>query len=268
MIEDPADGAMLDAQFGSRDGNLYKPDGLGADWTQFSPEGFEKKTNERRADFSDVSEAIEALLAPQDDPAAWRAALEDTLDVDRFLRWLAVNTAVENWDAYGVMAHNYYLYGDPSQDGRLVWIPWDNNFALGARPPGMPPGAGPPPGMPRGMPMFGLGATDVLHSQTGDQWPLIQRLMADEVYAARYRQHLDDALDGLMGTEAVAARAREFHALIAPSVVGDDGERPTHTSISSPDAFERAIDGPGGLLEKVELRRTTIRTALDGADNR
>ena len=39
---------------------------------------------------------------------------------------------VENWDAYGVFAHNYYLYGDPGQQGRLRWIPWDHNLALGA----------------------------------------------------------------------------------------------------------------------------------------
>ena len=44
MIEDPDDGAMLDAQFGGRGGNLYKPDGPGADWTSFVAEGFEKKT--------------------------------------------------------------------------------------------------------------------------------------------------------------------------------------------------------------------------------
>jgi len=35
LIEDLADGAMLEAQFGSKDGNLYKPEGFGADWTKF-----------------------------------------------------------------------------------------------------------------------------------------------------------------------------------------------------------------------------------------
>ena len=123
MVEDPADGAMLEAQFGSNEGNLYKPEGPGANWTAFDPEGFDKKTNERAADFSDVERAIRALHAPRDTPQAWRAALEAQFDVDQFLRWLAVNTVIENWDAYGVMAHNYYLYGDPARRGQLRWIP-------------------------------------------------------------------------------------------------------------------------------------------------
>ncbi len=104
MIEDPADGAMLDAQLGGRDGNLYKPDGPGADWTMVDAEGFAKKTNQDQRDFSDIARAIEALQASSDAAAAWRSALEATVDVDLFLRWLAVNTVIDNWDAYGVMA--------------------------------------------------------------------------------------------------------------------------------------------------------------------
>jgi spore coat protein H len=63
LVEDPADPAMLASQFGGASGNLYKPDGPGADWTTFDREGFEKKTNKATADFSDIQAAIEALHA-------------------------------------------------------------------------------------------------------------------------------------------------------------------------------------------------------------
>jgi hypothetical protein len=301
MIEDPADGAMLDAQFGGRGGNLYKPDGPGADWTEFVKEGFPKKSNQKKDDFSDIDAAIAALHAsPGPGSAAWRSALEARFDADLFLRWLAVNTALQNWDVYGTFAHNYYLYGDPGQKGRLRWIPWDHNLALAAGfgglggrggfapggPPlgGLPPG-GPPPGAPfviagRGgappgaaangqnapvpvrVPMMFGGGDDILHSQVGPQWPLISRLMADEVYAARYREHLARALEGLFAPAGAAARMRQLHALIASAVVGDSGERPGHTTISSREAFERSIDGPGGLREVVEGRHEVIRKAL------
>jgi hypothetical protein len=300
MVEDPADGAMLDAQFGSRSGNLYKPEGSGADWSAFDPAGFDKKTNEEAADFSDVRAAIEALHAPQTDPTAWRARLESVFDVDHFLRWLAVNTALLNWDAYGALAHNYYLYGDPAQKGRLRWVPWDHNFSLGgspafgagrggfrgAPPPGAafpppaapfpPPGAGPGGragggiagfavplgrgGFPGGM--FGA-TTDVLHAQVGEEWPLIRRLLADVVYAARYRTHLADALGGRYSIDAAGKRLRELHALIAPWVVGDRGERLTHTTISSPEAFETSIDA---VMTVVRQRHEAIRTALEGVN--
>jgi len=55
---------------------------------------------------------------------------------------------------------------------------------------------------------------------------------------------------------------RQLHALIASSVAGDRGERPSHTTISSAGAFERSIDGPGGLREIVERRHAAIRNAL------
>jgi spore coat protein H len=295
MVEDPADGAMLDAQFGSRSGNLYKPEGAGANWSEFNAAGFNKKTNERAADYTDVRAAIAALHAPQTSAAAWRDGLEAVFDVDHFLRWLAVNTAMQNWDAYGVMAHNYYLYGDPAQKGRLRWVPWDHNFSLGAAPNfgggpggvpgGPPPGAPFPPGVGFGAPrgagpggafpgpigrggfpggMFG-GNTDVLHSQVGEEWPLIRKLLADDVYAARYRVHLEHALGGLYSLEAAHTRLRELHALIAPAVVGADGERPTHTTIGSAEAFENAIDG---VMTVVRQRHEAIREALKGANAR
>ena len=302
MVEDPGDGAMLDAQFGSRAGNLYKPEGAGANWSEFNAAGFNKKSNEKEADYSDVRSAIAALHAPQTNAAAWRQSLEAVFDVDHFLRWLAVNTALLNWDSYGTMAHNYYLYGDPAQKGRLRWIPWDHNFSLGGSPafgaggggrgappfgvafpipPGAGPGAGPGPGgfpgggfpgaafpgagrggFPGGM--FG-GNTDVLHSQVGEEWPLIRRLLADAVYAARYREHLEHALGGLYSLSAAEQRLRALHALVAPAVVGARGERPTHTTIGSPEAFESSIDG---MMTVIRQRHEAMRTALKDANAR
>ena len=110
--------------------------------------------------------------------------------------------------------------------------------------------------------LAGNGSDDILHAGKGSQWPLISRLLADEVYAARYREHLSRALEGLFAPEAAAARIRQLHALIASSVVGERGERPGHTTISSPAAFERSVDGPGGLREVIEKRHAAIRKAL------
>jgi hypothetical protein len=262
MIEDPADGAMLEAQFGDDDGNLYKPEGPGANWGYFDAAGFGKKTNESEADFADVAGAVEALHAPQDDPAAWRAALESRFDVDGFLRWLAVNSLIANWDAYGRMAHNYYLYGDPEDDGRLRWIPWDHNMSFGSGFGGMPaPFAGPPGQMAFRMvggPMS-RGTGDLLHRQVDENWPLIRRILADGVYAERYRLALGEALEGMLAPETFDARVRELHAMVAPFVVGPNGERSTHTTLNSPADFENADDALIGLMT---AQREAARTAL------
>jgi len=278
MVEDPADGAMLDAQLGGRGANLYKPDGPAANWTRFDSRSFEKKTNETANDFSDVTAAIDALHADTADRGAWRARLERVFDVDLFLRWLAVNTAIDNWDAYGAMAHNYYLYGDPRRNDRLRWIPWDHNMSFGAGPgggrgfpgPGFSgrgfPGRGADqvpmsaPGRGRGgPPPFGPVTRDVLHRDAGAAWPLITRLLSDPEYSARYRRFLNDSLGGLLASGAASRRVRELHALITPAVVGSNGELRTHTTISSDAAFR---ESPDTLLKGIVRQQERIRSAL------
>ena len=55
--------------------------------------------------------------------------LEDYLDVDNILKYMAVHSFSVNEDSLsGSMAHNYYLY---EHDGRLNILPWDYNLAFG-----------------------------------------------------------------------------------------------------------------------------------------
>jgi spore coat protein H len=256
-VEDPSDNAFLDSRFGGHDGNLYKPEGAGADWTHFDAAGFAKKTNEDAADWTDVEAALVALQADVTDAAAWRAGLERWLDVQSFLSWLAVNTVVHNWDAYGVGAHNYYLYGDPAAQGWLTWIPWDHNLAM------MEPRAGSAHASgPQGPAAPANAVDEIFHTDAGPAWPLISKLLADEAYAAQYRDNVAAALGGVFETERAVARMRQLHDLISPYLVGPDGERPTHTTISSETAFTDAIDGTRGLAAYVAYRHTRVNEAL------
>ena len=45
------------------------------------------------------------------------------------MKYLAINTRIQNWYTYGRMTHNYFLYNDPDTE-LLTWIPRDNNEAL------------------------------------------------------------------------------------------------------------------------------------------
>ncbi|MEK7704228.1 MAG: CotH kinase family protein [Myxococcota bacterium] len=257
-IEDPSDKGMLDSQLGSHNGNLYKPEGTGADWTVFDQAGFVKKNNEDAADWSDVEAAISALLADQSDAAAWRAGLEPAFDVDAFLRWLAVNTAMQNWDSYGAMAHNYYLYGDPTNGGRLRWIPWDHNLSMMAQGDVMGGADGLDPGGGTEVDAY----TEILHTAAGPNWPLISRALADPTYRQRYRDLLSEVLGGLFEVENAAARMREMHSLIEPHVIGDNGENATHTTISSAEAFTQSVDGEEGLVAHIANRHARVAEAL------
>lgn len=236
----PSDRAFLDTAFQSHTGNLYKPDGHAARWDTFDAASLGKQRPKRDSDVSDARALYDALHADRTDAPRWRRELERRFDVDRFLRWLAVNTAILEWDAYGQMAHNYYLYADPRAESRLTWIHWDHNESLGAR---MMPPPGLAPGGPRGMPdlPFGPRADRPLdHSDVDERWPLIRYLLDDQVYAQRYRAHLRDVLATVFVPSRIEARAREAHAMIASEMTTADERAKLDAALAELIAFVHA----------------------------
>ena len=231
---------MLDDQFGSDDGNLYKASGDGATWAVFDPESFDKKTHKSDDDFGDLERMYEALHASRADPELWRTDLESAFDVDGFLRWLATNTVIQNWDSYGNTPQNYYLYSDPLDDGRVAWIAWDFNESLKSE------------GVL--MPVLSLELDEV-----GDDWPLIRFLMDDTVYRQSYVAHVGEVLDGAFDGEATAQRFSDAHALIYPYVIGEGGENAEY-SFTDADMFEGALES---LITDSELRTLEVQQFLD-----
>ena len=185
-IELPDD-TLIETQFADDNGNMYKPGGRGASFARgsFDENHFDKETN-RDGSFDDVLAVFDALHAETrlNDPAAWRAGLDAVFDVPIFLRWLAANTLLQNFDTYGILAHNYYLYADATS-GALVWIPWDNNMAL------LPsiPSNEQIRAMRRMVPNFGTALSFELDIKARD-WPLIGFLLDDPVYHALYLDEL------------------------------------------------------------------------------
>jgi spore coat protein H len=225
---------MLRGQFGNDEGNLYKPEGTGAQLRSFDQASFEKKTNEDAADYSDVQRLIAALNGDRSDPARWRQELEATFDVGTFLTWLAINTLGGNWDAYGQMAHNYYLYGDPANGGRLTWIPWDHDLSL----------------------QEGRSA-DLLHASTTAAWPLIRYLLDDAEYRGLYLSKLQAAIDGVLAPESARQRFSRAHELIAPFVIGngtESGERPGFTFIDGAAAFHTGLTTLNAFVDGQAVR--------------
>ncbi|MFY0571237.1 CotH kinase family protein [Archangium lansingense] len=239
LNEDP-DEPLLDRSFDGHKGALYEADGVGARWQAFDQESFDIQSNEEQG-WTPVEEAIAALNSDRTDAAAWRARLEAKLNVDGFLKWLAVNTVLQNWDAYGAMPHNYYLYANPNEGGRLHWITWDHDRAMGD----------------------GMGRSSSLTQNTVDAtWPLIRFLMDDPTYAETYKQYALEAARGPLAPDALQARMREAHELIAPYVVGENAEQAGYTFISNAQAFEDSLSGTNGLLNFAAKRQTEVEAAF------
>ncbi|XXF74879.1 CotH kinase family protein [Myxococcaceae bacterium GXIMD 01537] len=239
LAEDPQD-SLLQTNFGNSSGALYEADGTGAKWVTFDEESFEAENEAAEAGWDSVKNAISALNSDRADAAAWRARLEARLDVDGFLRWLAINTVLVNWDSYGAMSHNYYLYADPNDGDRVRWITWDHNLSM----------------------MSGRGATQSLSlSEVTADWPLIRFLMDDPVYRAKYQQYARESVNGPLAAATLQERIRAAHDLIAPWVVGENAERQGFT-FTTAQQFEESVTGTTGLLKHVEQREAAVRAEL------
>lgn len=296
MVEAP-DKPMLGKEFTNPEGNLYKPSGTGAQFVTFNEKSFPKKTNETSSDWTDIKAVFSALHADRSDSAKWRAGLERVLDMEGYLNYLAVNTLIQNWDTYGRMAHNYYLYTDPS-DKLVHWIPWDNNMALGGSMggggmiglPALPatttttpamtvqqvaaspsPATGTvatpafpgqrPGGQAGGMGGRGGGAfsLDLTSTEVGNNWPLIRYIIDDPVYRAKYVDYVAKARTGAFAVAATKNRYQAAQALIRPYVIGPEGEQKEATLLSSAAAFEGSLNE---LYTHLESRHTAAQEFL------
>lgn len=236
-VEVPKDRTLLERHFSSKSGNVYKPEGTGATFATWDEASFEKENNEDAADYSDVRALYDALHASRSDAAAFRAGVDAALDVPTFLTWLATNTAIQDWDQYGQMAHNYYLYADPAKANRLVWIPWDHSYAFSAS----------------GSRDLSLGLSEV-----GAAWPLIRYLADDPVYYASYRDALRTTVLPLLGT-GLESDIRAAAALVRPYTVGQYGEVDGYRFTTSAAQFDAAVDG---MVSHVASRRAAVTTFL------
>jgi len=240
LVEE-VDDTVIDTQYNDNDGNLYKPDGDAASFAYgtFDEDEYVKKTNEDEADFSDVESLLSVLhdATRTSDPALWRANLEEVFDTDVFLKYLAVNTIIQNWDTYGRMTHNYFLYNDPDTD-KLNWIPWDHNEALQN---GNQQGSLP-------LNFSGLNASS---------WPLIGYLYADEVYKAKYDAYVEEVINGAFNTSTVQAKYTTYAALIEQYATSENNG---YTFLNSSGDFQNAVST---LMSHATSRANAVSSYLN-----
>lgn len=132
-------------------------------------------------------------------------ALEDYMDVDNLLRYMAVHIFSVNEDSLsGSMAHNYYLY---EAGGKLNLIPWDYNLALG--------------GMGRSN-----DATSVVNSAIDNAFSgttFFDTLMENETYHSQYYAYLQQLVSEYInggGFDAFYTRVRsQIDALVDASAL-------------------------------------------------
>ena len=186
-------------------------------------------TDTKKADHKRVVTALKNISEGND--------LEDYMDIDNLLRYMAVHVFSVNEDSLsGSMAHNYYLY---EAGGKLNLIPWDYNLALG--------------GMGRSN-----DATSVVNSAIDNAFSgttFFDTLMENETYHSQYYAYLQQLVSEYInggGFDAFYTRVRsQLDALVE----------------SDPTAFysyDEYLTAAETLYQVVKLRGQSIQGQLDG----
>ena len=165
--------------------------------------------------------------------------LEEYLDVDNVLKYMAVHTFSVNMDSLsGSMAHNYYLY---EYKGRLNVFPWDYNLSFG--------------GMSFGSDADATSmvndAIDTPFSGTKFFDALLENEEYLECYHAYLRQLVDDYVNG--------GRFDEVYNRIRSQI--DQLVETDPTAFYSFEEYQRAAEL---LNETVKLRAQSVGGQLDG----
>jgi spore coat protein H len=249
-VESPDDN-MINDQFGEENGNIYKPESR---LSVFVESQFEKKNNETEADYSDVMAFITALNSNLriSDAVQWRTNLEAVFNIDHFIKYLAVNNAIVNWDSYGVMAHNYYLYHHSVN--KLTWIPWDHNEALTGNP-GITGTLksteetlqAPPPG--------GNSPLSLSMNEVTNIWPLIYNIANDSVYMTSYKEYLKWFNESVLDETAIHAMIDKYYNMITPYAIGTKGEQYKYTYLISSASYNNAYSA---LKTHITTRKALI----------
>lgn len=173
--------------------------------------------------------AVQRLLRASREPDAnerWRA-LEASVDMDRFLAMVAMETILCHSDSYSMNRNNFRIYHDPGSD-KIVFIPHGMDRVLGTHRSGLD--------LPILPPMLGLVARAVLSTPEGRR---------------RHIERVGTLFTNLFQPAALCVRARELGARI--SNVKMDGASPR----SSPYFFygaSRAAQNAGDLCDRISKR--------------
>ncbi len=252
LVEE-VDDTVIDTQFSSGSGNLYKPDGDAAQFNSGSYDTSELylKTNTDSPDYSDVKALYDALhdSSRTSNTTAWQEGLESVFDVDAFLRWLAANAVIQNWDTYGRMSHNYYLYNNPSTS-LLTWIPWDNNEAFQST-----------SSNTTGASNSSMSAIEISSmGSVSSSWPLISYIYDVDEYVAQYKAYLREFVDEVFITADMQTLYGEYYDLLKESAESEEYGYSFFSRNSASSEFSSAVST---LKSHVQSRTTTVNNYVD-----
>ena len=132
-IVEPVDKAFLKRHYNTDKGLLMKPERLGGlnhlgdDWERYKTT-YQPKRDATPAEQKRVIDFTRFVNNATDEQ--FQKEIEAYLDVDAFLRYMAVTALEVNMDSFFTLGHNYCLYLHP-ETNKFHFIPWDLDRTFG-----------------------------------------------------------------------------------------------------------------------------------------
>jgi hypothetical protein len=190
-----------------------------------------------------------ARLLHQGDDATFDQQVGDYLDVDQFLRFLAVNVLLSNLDSFLGATQNHYIYLEPTSN-KFQFLPWDMDHSFGVFP---------LTGTPESRRDLSI------DHPGGTKHTLIERVLGLPRYKTAYHDYLDAYLEGIFAAEKLDQQISEAAKFLRPLVSANGpGAR---------DRFERVVADspqrgePHGMKIFIDERRASVRRQLDGTSS-
>jgi len=296
-LVEQVDEIFLKDRFGTEEGNLYKCYSpadlkfLGEDPREYrkleeeNQKVYELKTNRKEKDFSGLVELISLLNNTPTNQLA--EALEKRFDVDSYLKIMAIDVLIGNWDSPLFSASNFYLYDNP-ETGKFELIPYDFDNTFGIDWVDVDWGKKdiydwPHHWLkdlteedlekyPQEQRMVMKGFQDFLPGR--NDRPLYYRILEVKEYRAKFEQHLRFLVDNYFDTDAFRFLIDQHMALITPSLKKDALDNFSWEQIQMsidnplPDVFvdfgnRKQYFLPYGLKEFISVSSDNILKQLD-----
>ncbi|HBX67686.1 MAG TPA: hypothetical protein DEG32_16615, partial [Balneolaceae bacterium] len=203
------DDEFVQDRFGGEEGNLYKClypadltyRGPNGDDYKFEADGrraYELKTNTEEDDYSDLASLISFFENASD--SKFEKEVEDHINVDGVLRWMAVDILTGSWDDYLFNKNNFYLYNNP-ETNRFEFIPYDYDNSFGIWWDGIYPG-------------IDWGTRNVLNWGHPDQSrPLSERILSVDKYSNRLQFYINELIEGTFNETEMFSEIDRIKAL-------------------------------------------------------
>ena len=208
---------------------------------------YDLQTNKSQDDYTRLVELISTLNEPPDEQFV--SDISRILNVDQYLKALALDVATGNWDDYGFNKNNYYLYDNPS-DARFHFIAYDPDNTFGVD-------------------WFGIdwGIRDcrdwINHEMP---LPLAQNLLVIPAFYDRYKSFLDTIARTVIDPDSIFPSIDSMKQLISQAAVEDTYRTMDYgyTVADFINGFIQAIDShtPYGIKPFLSARKESILKQL------